>query len=674
MAENKQTIYQELNSFLNFNGYGALKPDNVQQIPDDKQTVIIKANSPQELHVKALELQQKDHLLKKFIRVEEHGFQKAMQYEAARLPAYIDYEGMEYYPIIAAALDLFAEECTTIGDDGKMLKIYSNKERIKNHLEDLFHNTLNVSVNMFQWVRNLCKYGDNFMYLYGERDKGITFVKQLVNYEIERIEKIHEGKLVVKFRQRGGSNEFETLEIAHFRLLGDDKYLPYGSSALNKIRRVFRQLIMAEDAMLTYRILRAGEKRVFKIPVGNMDENDVQGYLDRVISTLKKTQQVSPSNGQIDYRFNIIGQDEDYFIPVRSENTGTVVDTLQGAQNLDAIQDVEYLRDNLFMGLGIPRPFLSYQSAGGEGKNMAHFDIRFAKKINRMQQSIIQELNKIAVIHLLYLGFTGDELGDFKLMLTNPSSQAEVLKMEILEAKARVYKELTSSDNGSIAAVSHTWAKRNILNWSDKEIIDDLKMQRIEKAINQELVDTPLIIKNTGIFKDIDDKFSGGQSASELTGQESPGQEGGGGGGLGGADLGADLGGGGGAGAEFGGELGGGAPAPGGPAESKKPNKSLLNEQKEKRLDFLFEKLETLIAGDTKKATEAAKDISLENKILNDRAFELIESLEKNIELREDAPLKLYEDTDDEYEKFIKMKDDQLKDQLNSLNEGLKKE
>jgi hypothetical protein len=503
--ENRGTIYQQLNGMLNLDGMG-FQDSSVTREPEKQQKVLIKGRSPEEIHRKGLELQQKKELQNKFFRTTDRGFQKALQYEAARLPAYIDYEGMEYYPIISSALDLFMEEATTIGLNGRMLNIYSSKERIKTILEEFFYDTINVNVNLPFWVRNTVKYGDNFVLLYGEKKKGLTHVKQLVNYEIERFERIQNGKPTVKFKERMTGDEFNVFEIAHFRLLGDDKYLPYGSSVLNKVRRVFRQLVMAEDAMLTYRIIRAGEKKVFKIDVGNIDEEDIEEYIYKVATKFKKIAQVQPNDGQIDYRFNILGNDEDYFLPVRNANTQTGIETLPGASNLDQIQDIEYLRDNLFVGLGVPKPFLSFQDAAGGGKNLAQYDIRFAKKINRIQQAMIQELNKMAMIHLYLQGYSGEDLNSFTLTLTNPSTQQELLKSELLRDKAQSYSELTRGDGG-IAAMSHTTAKRIIFNMSDKEIVDDLKQQKMEKVIMQELADAPVNIKKTGLFADIDKRF-----------------------------------------------------------------------------------------------------------------------------------------------------------------------
>jgi len=523
--ENKLTIYQQLNKLMNFDGFGFKEqtptlPQSVSAPPPKENKIIIKGNTPEEIHQKGLELEQKKELQSKFFRTTDRGFQKALQYEAARLPAYIDYEGMEFYPIISSALDLFMEEATTIGIHGKMLSVFSNKERIKSLLEEFFYDIVNVNVNLPFWVRNTVKYGDNFVLIYGERKKGITHVKQLVNYEIERFERIQNGKPFVKFKERMTGDEFNTFEIAHFRLLGDDKYLPYGSSVLNKVRRVFRQLVMAEDAMLTYRIIRAGEKKVFKIDVGNIDEDDIESYIYKVATKFKKTAQVAPNDGQIDYRFNILGNDEDYFLPVRNANTQTGIDTLPGAQNLDAIQDIEYLRDNLFTGLGIPKPFLSFQDAAGAGKSMAQYDIRFSKKVNRIQQAIIQELNKMAMIHLYLLGYTGDDLKDFTLLLTNPSTQQELLKSELMRDKAQTYTELTRGESG-IAAMSHTNAKRMMFNMSDREIVEDLKQQKMEKVIMQELQDSPVTIKKSGLFADIDKRYGEPVEGMPLGGAQS---------------------------------------------------------------------------------------------------------------------------------------------------------
>jgi len=632
--EKKGTIYQQLNKLMNLDGMGFqdAQPSISQSTPSKEAKVVIKGNTPEEIHRKGLELEQKRELQNKFFRTTDRGFQKALQYEAARLPAYMDYEGMEYYPIISSALDLFMEEATTIGINGKMLNIYSNKERIKTLLEEFFFDIVNVNVNLPFWVRNTVKYGDNFVLLYGEPKKGITHVKQLVNYEIERFERIQNSKPIVKFKERMTGDEFNVFEIAHFRLLGDDKYLPYGSSILNKVRRVFRQLVMAEDAMLTYRIIRAGEKKVFKIDVGNIDEDDIEDYIYKVATKFKKVAQVQPNDGQIDYRFNIMGNDEDYFLPVRNANTQTGVETLPGASNLDAIQDIEYLRDNLFIGLGVPKPFLSFQDAAGAGKNMAQYDIRFAKKISRIQQAMVQELNKMAMIHLYLLGYTGDDLSSFELTLTNPSTQQELLKSELMRDKAQTYSELTRGEGG-IAAMSHTRAKRQIFNMSDREIVDDLKQQKMEKVVMQELADAPVSIKKTGLFADIDKRFGAPEDVVGSGGTEAGGAPAGGD--MGGMPpLGGDMGGM----PPLGGDMGGAPPAGGGaPAGGDMGGMPPLSERHSKLSEEEFSQhVEKMVFGNSpepehKKEKKNKKIISENNEIndkLNKNAQDMINEID----------------------------------------------
>lgn len=500
MAKKQKAIFDKVNDFLlykgGFNG----------NFENNQEKIVIKGNSREELLQKKLELQQQEQLYSQFYKVEKNQLQKTMQYEAQRLPAFMDFEGMEYYPMIASALDLYAEEATTIGENGKMLNIYSKSDRIKKILEDLFYDVVNVNTNLVSWARTICKYGDTFIYMLPEKGKGITMFRQLPVFEIERKEDVINNKLKIWFKRRDTGQEYTPMEIAHFRLSGDDKYYPYGTSILMKGRRVWRQCIMAEDAMLSYRILRAGEKRVFKVDVGNMDTNDIEPYIQKVATKFKRSPQVNRDNANIDHRFNILGNDEDYFIPVRNSNAGTVIDTLPGGEALDKIADIEYLRDNLFTSLGVPKPFLGYQNTAGEGKNLAQQDMRFSKKVNRIQQSLIQELNKIAIIHLYLLGFES-ELDNFRLTLSSPSNQAELLRTELLTLKIQLYNDITSSPDGGIAPTSHTWAKKHILNFSEDEIIKDYENQMMERVVAQELQNSTNFFSKTGIFDDLVNKY-----------------------------------------------------------------------------------------------------------------------------------------------------------------------
>jgi hypothetical protein len=426
-------------------------------------------------------------------------------------------------PEISAALDIYAEESTTTNEDGFVLQIYSESKRIKSILADLFNNRLDISTNLPMWTRNTCKYGDNLVYLKLDPEKGVMGAQQLPNIEITRQERGMKIKPdrntsqtdtdALKFLWQNKDVVFNTWEIAHFRLLGDDRKLPYGTSMLEKVRRIWKQLLLAEDAMLIYRTSRAPERRVFKVFVGNMDDKDVEPYVQKVANKFKRDQVVDPKNGNVDMRYNQMAVDQDYFIPVRDPNAPNPIDTLPGAQNLSEIADIEYIQKKMLTALRVPKAFLGFEETVGDGKNLALQDIRFARTINRIQKSMIQELNKIAIIHLYLLGFE-DELNNFTLGLTNPSTQADLLKVESWQQKIQLYREAVSDPGNGIQPVSSSWAKKHILGFSDEEIKLDIQQQRIEKAVAAELEKTSEVIISTGIFANID-KLYGKKSGEE---------------------------------------------------------------------------------------------------------------------------------------------------------------
>jgi hypothetical protein len=366
------------------------------------------------------------------------------------------------------------------------------------------------------WTRNTCKFGDNFIYLKLDPEKGVVGCQQLPNIQIERLEKgmrFQPDKYsqemendALKFVWKEKNMEFNTWEIAHFRILGDDRKLPYGTSMLEKARRIWKQLLLCEDAMLIYRLSRAPERRVFKVFVGNMDDKDVDAYVQRVASKFKRDQIVDPKTGNVDMRYNQMAVDQDYFIPVRDATANNPIETLAGAANMAEIADIEYIQKKLVTALRIPKAYLGFEEAVGDGKNLSLLDIRFARTINRIQKSMLAELNKIAIIHLFLLGFE-DELTNFVLSLNNPSKQGELLNLEVWKEKFAIYKEAVTEIANTISPTSASWAKKHILGFSDEEIRLDIQQQRIERAVAGELVKTPEVITKTGLFTNLDNLY-----------------------------------------------------------------------------------------------------------------------------------------------------------------------
>ena len=462
---------------------------------------------------------------------------------------YIEADLMDAFPEIGAALDIVSEEsCFISGDTGMMVNISSRSDRIKSVLEDLFVNRLSIHTMLPMICRSMCKYGNTFMLLNVDAKNGVLGWKQLPVYEVERWENGQNTPYSTPITNLNnikddapqdtkfvwiGQNEYipyRNWQIAHFRLLYDSIFLPYGCSFLAKARRHFRMLSMMEDMMLIYRLDRSIERRVFKINVGAIDEADVQAYVQEIANNFKRKPIVDPMTGQIDLRKSFMNVTEDFFIPTRDDNASSPIETLQGAQNLTAMDDIKFVQDKVCTALRVPKSFLNFEDEKGDGKNLSLLDVRFTRTVNRIQQALLMELNKIAIIHLYLNGFR-DDLNNFTLTMNNPSSQAEMLELENLAKKITTAKDAVSDPGGGIPLTSLSWAWKHIFKWSDKEIKQNLEEIRLETALAVELQKTMQIIKKTGLFDGVDNIY--GEPGAEYS-EDQGGQEGGDDGGFGG--------------------------------------------------------------------------------------------------------------------------------------------
>jgi len=429
-----------------------------------------------------------------------------------RMSRYSDFAEMEATPEIASALDIYAEETVSPDEHGKVLHIFCEDELKKELLETLFYDTLNVEFNLVMWVRNLCKYGDFFLFNDVDPKFGIVNAYPIPISEMEREEGFDpENPGAVRFRWiTQGNTVLENWQISHFRLLGNDAFLPYGSSVLESARRIWRQLILIEDAMLVYRVIRAPERRVFYIDVGNVAPEDVSDYLEQATTTLKRAPVVDRQNGKVDLRYNPLSVDEDYFIPVRGGDSGTKIDTLAGGQNTAAIEDVEYIQKKLFAALKIPRAYLGYDEDIGAKATLAQEDIRFSRTIQRIQKTVIAELNKIAMIHLYVHGYDAEDLIDFELKLSNPSSVAQMQKLELISQRFDIAGKVPEG------MLDRRWVQKNVLGLTDK-VIEEIHEGKMQDKIADAEVE--------------------GAGAEEGGEEGGGGDEGGGGGGLFSADI-----------------------------------------------------------------------------------------------------------------------------------------
>ena len=414
-------------------------------------------------------------------------------FHTSKIELFTDYEAMDMDPILSSALDIYADESTVKDADGDTLTITSPNDEIRKVLRNLFYDVLNIDYNLWPWIRNACKYGDFYLHLDVEEEIGIVNVTPVSAYEIRRDEGFDPGnpyahKFTMENTHGGGNNqwsgggggnptEFESFEIAHFRLLSDTNFLPYGKSMIEGARKIYKQLTLMEDAMLIQRIMRAPERRIFKIDVGNIPPAEVDNHIQNIINKMKKVPYIDEKTGDYNLKFNMQNMIEDFFLPVRGGESGTNIESLPGLSSDGAIEDIDYLKNKLFSALKIPKAFLGYDE-GVEGKaTLAAEDVRFARTIERIQKIFVSELTKIAIVHLFSQGFKDEDLVGFELNLTNPSLIYEKQKVETLNEKIGLASSMLESN-----LFSQRWVYENIFGLSQDEwtaeqeqVIQDLK-------------------------------------------------------------------------------------------------------------------------------------------------------------------------------------------------------
>lgn len=510
--------------------------------------VIYATNSREDYNQKLAQLRQQRLLAKQWKRAQYETQNNALANMTEVQMMYREADMMDLFPEIGAALDIYMEEATYIKPNGMMINVTSKSERIKSILEDLIYNRLSADIIFPMITRSTVKYGNTFMLLNVTEDNGVIGWKQLPVYEMQRFENGMDNPYSSGFANVAnidvdtpdstkfiwlGKNEFtpyRNWQIAHFRLLYDSLYLPYGVSALNKARRHWRMLSMMEDMMLMYRLERSVERRVFKVNVGAIDEQDVPAYMDEVANNFKRAPIYDPLTGQLDLRRNIMSNMDDFFIPVRDPNEPNPIDTLSAGNNLTAMDDIKFVQNKLCTALRVPKSFLNFEETTGDGKNLSLLDVRFTKTINRVQQMMIMELTKVCIIHLYLLGFV-DDLTNFSLSMNNPSSQAEMMELDNLSKKIEMAKSAVADPGGGLPLYSVTRAQKEILGWSDKQISDNLEELRLEKALAAELEKTVMIIKRTGLFNKVDNLYGepGAEYSDNAGGQGQEDDMGGGG-------------------------------------------------------------------------------------------------------------------------------------------------
>ena len=443
-----------------------------------------------------------------------------LSYQAARIELFRDYDTMDMDPIISSALDIYADECVTKNELGEILIIHSSNDNIKQILYNLFYDILNIEFNMWSWTRNLVKYGDFYLKMYISPEYGVYMVEPISAYNVTRVENSDiTNKNYVKFQinlpEGGRLEELENYQVAHFRMLSDSNFIPYGKSIIEGGRRVWKQLSLMEDAMLIHRVMRAPEKRIFKVDVGNIPPGEVDQYMQKLMDKMKKVPYIDERTGDYNLRFNLQNMVEDFYLPVRGSDSGTSIEPLSGME-FNGIDDIEYLRNKMLAALKIPKAFLGYEEDLSGKATLASEDIRFAKTVNRVQRILISELNKIAMVHLYAQGYKDSSLVDFTLELTNPSVIFEKEKIGIWQDKVNLSKDMMETK-----LFSKKWIYENVFKISEEDsdvqkndLVDDAKQSYRFKQIEEEGID-PAKPFNKIKSEEDSEESGGGEMGSE---------------------------------------------------------------------------------------------------------------------------------------------------------------
>jgi len=466
----------------------------------------------------------------------------SQNYQTARVQIYADYEAMDTDPIVASALDIIADECTLKNDLGDVVQIRSSDENIQKLLYNLFYDILNIEFNLWFWIRNMCKYGDFYLKLEVAEKYGVYNVIPFSAYNIVRIEGSNPknpSEVLFKYDPQAALGAsagyvatynpetergitFFNYEVAHFRLIGDINYLPYGRSYLEPGRRLYKQYVLMEDAMLIHRITRAPQRRIFFVNVGAIPPNEVENYMQRMISKMKKTPLVDAKSGQYNLNYNVQNMLEDFFIPVRGNDASTRIENAPPLE-YNGIEDVNYLLNKLFAALKIPKAFLGYEKDLTGKATLAAEDIRFARTVERIQRIVVSELTKIALVHLYANGYTNESLTNFELTLTTPSIIYEQERIALMKEKVELASQMIENN-----LMPTDWIYDKLFHFSEDEfdeyrdqITEDKKRAFRLKQIEEEGNDPAQSGQAYGTPHQIASMY-GGNGNTNLAGTEVP--------------------------------------------------------------------------------------------------------------------------------------------------------
>lgn len=384
----------------------------------------------------------------------------------ARQEKYRDYAEMAEDAAISSALDIYADEGTQADSvDHHIVKVEGEDEDVNAELERLLFQVLRIDAKGWDMMRRLVTYGDAPFEIKFRKDfRGVYDIQRIDHRRFDRNEE--NGKLIgFKLRQAvydpkrtgktmgwagGAGNQGQEISLNPFRVihwrLPDGSDSIYGRSIMEAARRTWRQVRLMEDSIVIYRISRGAERRVFYVNVGNLAEDEAEGYIRNLMAKFRKKSFINPRTGEIDEKANPLAWDEDFYIPIQDNKDNTRIEQLPGGQNMGEIEDLKWFRQKIDAELKIPSSYLSRDGAFDTKAGLSQQDIRFSRTVERVQRAFIEGLNKLCYIHLMLRGFNFRQITSFTLRMTPPSALAELLRLDAMSAKLEIVATARSTE------------------------------------------------------------------------------------------------------------------------------------------------------------------------------------------------------------------------------------
>lgn len=456
-------------------------------------------------------------------------FSNLLKGATARLQRYKQYDGMDTGDV-ARALDIVAEEISNADKRTGLPFIIDYQTEENQNIPDTTVTTLraalrhwsklhNLNKRVFNVSRTMVKMGDCFFRKTSDTKKWeyvdpTRIIGIEVNLEGDKVAyHVRPSSFQSTVAGRTGNQQSESIEITpaaamiHFTLSDDmGETAPFGLSILQSAFKDWQKLVMLEDSAIIYRIVRAPERRVFYIDVGNMPPQRVKQYIEQIKNDIRQKRMPNPSNAnQTDSTYNPESIQEDYFFPTTAAGRGSRVETLPGGATWE-IPELDYFLNKVFRAMRVPT---SYMMKGTEGAGAQYNDgkvgiayieeLRFANYIQRLQTCVEEVFDEQFKTYLKVTGINIDS-DMFKLKLPEPQNFA-------LYRQAALDTDLINSFNAveGVKYLSRRFILKRYLGLNEDDIqMNETLLKQERKIEDQETVDELQQLYDPSVYENRD--------------------------------------------------------------------------------------------------------------------------------------------------------------------------